>query len=254
MNKLISGYLWAWKNWQAGSKSVSSLKKYYPDTDIFINVDYEGDIHNYKKICENNKYIFSQNSFQVGYCGNHNENLGYECWTKEKTFEWVKGIYNACKKTDSKYIILLEEDDFILKPISILETDFSMAIHPTDPSPIGCHRPNYIPHEYTQYIINHNGNPFSPGYAAGGGTIFNREHFIFSWENHSKHLWENFDSLKEISKIIGLADYILLFIIQLGGFEIIQNEQLCEHWEVKDYWNKFEIVTGLKDIEIIKSI
>ena len=40
-----------------------------------------------------------------------------------------------CKKTDSKYMMLFEEDDFILDTISILNLDFSMVIHPTAPSP-----------------------------------------------------------------------------------------------------------------------
>ena len=48
MRKLISGYLWAWKNWEAGSKSVATLKKYYRDADVFINVDFDGDFINYK--------------------------------------------------------------------------------------------------------------------------------------------------------------------------------------------------------------
>ena len=33
--------------------------------------------------------------------------------------------------------MLFEEDDFVLKPISILNEEFSMAIHPTSPSPTG---------------------------------------------------------------------------------------------------------------------
>jgi hypothetical protein len=51
MNKLVSGYLWAWTNWKAGSKSVSTLKRYYPDSDIFINVDFDGDgVHDWIEI------------------------------------------------------------------------------------------------------------------------------------------------------------------------------------------------------------
>ena len=44
--------------------------------------------------------------------------------------------------------MLFEEDDFVLKPISILNEDFSMAIHPTVPSPTGRMRPNI----YLQYF------------------------------------------------------------------------------------------------------
>jgi len=255
MSKLISGYLWAFKNYEFGEISLKKLKMFYPDADVFVNIDFEGDEVNYKKICEENGYKFSKNQFQLGYCGNFTgKDVGYDCWSKEKCFEWVRGIYEACLKTDSKYIILLEEDDFILKPISILDKDFSMAIHPTNPSPIGWYRANSIPNEFLYYINEYGGNPISPGYAAGGGTIFCRKEFIQSWELNKKHIWENYDYLKGINKIIGWADYILQFILQLGGYEIIQNKNLCEHWEVKEKWNEFEIVTGMKDVEIIKKI
>jgi hypothetical protein len=40
----------------------------------------------------------------------------------------------------------------------------------------------------------------------------------------------------------------------MGGYQITQNNKLAEHWEVGDKWNKFEIITGMKDKEIIKSL
>lgn len=252
--KILSGYLWAWKSIERGKKSVQTLRKFYPDSDIFINVDYEGDVDNYKLISKELNTNFSVNKFQLGYCGNFgNVNVGYDCWSKESTFEWVRGIYEACKKTDSKYFMILEEDDFILKSISILDTDFSMAIHPTNPAPNGNFRVNRIPDKFKQFIKKYGGNPNSPGYASGGGVIFNREEFIKSWENKKDIIWKNYDNLKKENKIIGWADYILQFIMQLEGYEIIQNHKLCEHWEIKN-WKDFEIVTGLKDIEIIRKI
>lgn len=255
MNKIISGYLWAFRNYNTGAKSVGSLKKFYPDADIFINVDYDGDVENYKKISDENGYTLSKNSFQLGYCGNFgNVEVGYDCWSREASFEWLKGIYSACLKTNSKYMMLLEEDDFVLNYMTILNEDFSMAIHPTSPSPTGRYRANFIPNEYVMYINQHGGNPVSPGYAAGGGTIFNREHFIKAWEQNHNHMWESYDYLKKINKIIGWADYVLQFVMQLGGYDIIQNTHLCEHWEVKEDWNKFEIVTGMKDINIINKL
>jgi hypothetical protein len=255
MNKLISGYLWAWTNYEAGFKSVNSLKKFYPNADIFINVDYDGDIANYTDICDKNGFTFSRNNFQLGYCGNFTgKDVGYDCWPKENTFEWIRGIYEACLKTDSKYMLLLEEDDFVLKESSILKEEFSMAIHPTVPSPIGRMRPNNIPNEYIMHISDKGGNPVSPGYAAGGGTFFNREQFIKAWETHKDSFWNDYDYLAGVNKIIGWADYILQFIMQLDGCEIIQNDKLAEHWEVGDKWNQFEIITGMKDKEIIKSL
>jgi hypothetical protein len=253
MDKLVSGYLWAWKNYEAGIKSVTSLRKFFNNADIFINVDYDGDVENYKKICDENGFIFSRNNFQLGYCGNFTgQNVGRECWPKEYTFEWVRGIYEACLKTNSRYMIILEEDDFILKYPTIINTNFSMAIHPTDPSPVGVRRPNGIPIEFINYIINKGGQPKSPGYAAGGGTFFNREQFIKAWETHNNSLWNDYDYLVRVNKIIGWADYILQFIMQLDGCEIIQNHKLAEHWEVGDRWNEFEIITGMKNDKIIK--
>jgi len=255
MNKLVSGYLWAWTNWKAGSKSVSTLKRYYPDSDIFINVDFDGDVTNYKTICEQNEYTLSVNSFQLGYPGNFgHKNVGRDCWPIESSVEWMDRLIDACKKTDSKYIFLFEEDDFILKPLSIFEKEFSMAIHPTNPSPTGWNRPNYIPNEFLVFINEYDGNPASPGYAAGGGTIFNREQMIESWEKTRPILIKHYDYLRSINKIIGWQDYLMQFVMQMGGYEIIQNDNLCEHWEVGDRWNQFEIVTGMKDEKIIEEI
>jgi hypothetical protein len=104
------------------------------------------------------------------------------------------------------------------------------------------------------FIANNGGNPTSPGYASGGGTIFNRTEFIKSWKNKKDIIWQNYDELKNHNKIIGWADYILQFIMQLEGYNIIQNHKLAERWEVGDKWNEFEIITGMKDINIIRSI
>jgi len=251
MNKLISGYLWAFKNYKAGRTSVKTLRKFYPDSDLFINVDFDGNHSEYKVVSQELNTSYSKNKFQLGYCGDFgNVKTGRKCWSREATFEWVRGIYDACKKTDSKYMILLEEDDYILNYISILSTNFSMAIHPTDPSPTGRKRPNGIPSYFQDYIKKYGGNPSSPGYAAGGGTIFNRLEFIEAWETHKDNLWDSYDDLMSNNKIIGWADYILQFIMQLNGYEIIQNNQLCEEWEVPA-WKEYEIVTGLKNYKLI---
>ena len=128
-----------------------------------------------------------------------------------------------------------------------------MAIHPTDPAPNGNYRANKIPQYFQNFISNNGGNPNSPGYASGGGVIFNRLEFIKSWETKKHIIWENYDDLKNYNKIIGWADYILQFVMQLGGYEIIQNHKLCEEWEIPN-WSEFEIVTGLKDIEKIREL
>jgi len=254
MSRKISGYLWAFRNYQAGKVSLESLRKKYPDSNLYINVDEEGDHENYIKVAKELDATYSKNSFQLGYCGDFGDvNVGRGCWPKEYTFEWVRGIYEACIKDDAEYMMLLEEDDFILDNISLLGGEkFSMAIHPTNPSPTGRMRPNPIPKPFNDFILKNGGKLYN-GYAAGGGTIFNRARFIRSWKTNKDLIWENYDDLVKVSKIIGWADYILQFIMQLQGYTIIQNDRLAEHWEVGDRWNEFEIITGMKDLELVKT-
>jgi hypothetical protein len=254
MEKVISGYLWAFRNFEAGRTSLKSLRKFYPDSNLYINVDYDGDVENYTKIGDELNATVTVNNFQLGYCGDFQADIpvGRPCWPKEYTFEWVRGIYEACRKDDAEYMMLLEEDDYILKPITMLNEPKSMVMHPTAPSPTGRMRPNPIPSKFKEFIVHQGGNPESPGYAAGGGTYFNREQFIKAWETHKDVLWENYDDLVKVSKIIGWADYILQFIMQLDGHTIDQNPYLAEHWEVGDKWDTFEIITGFKDHTLIK--
>jgi hypothetical protein len=264
MSKLISGYWWAWKEIEAGKKSMQTLRKFYPDADLFINVDYEGDVDGYTKVGEELNATVTRNNFQLGYCGDFGDrDIGYKHWTKEKAVEWLRGVYSACKKTDSKYMMLFEEDDFVLKKISILDTEFSMAIHPTYPSPTGRYRANRIPKQFLDYSKSikrikigknsksMNGIGGCPGYASGGGTIFNREHYIDSYENILDKFTDVYDEFCKIKKIFGWQDFMFQYIMMLGGYEIIQNHNLCELWEVPNF-EGFEILTGCKDLDLIK--
>lgn len=252
MNKLVAAYLWAWRNYESGKKSLKSVKTFYPDADLFINVDYDGDFENYRFIADELNAKITRNKFQIGYCGNFgNVNVGYECWSKESAFEWINGFYTACKNTDAKYIFILEEDDFILKPVSMLNEEVSIAIHPTVPSPAGVYRPNQIADEFYTYAMEVGGITKCPGYGAGGGTFLNRLQFIDSWNRVKGGLWGKYDYLKSVQKIIGWEDFLVQYIMMLGGYQITQNHKLCEHWEVPNSWMDFEIVTGLKDHSLI---
>jgi len=260
MEKIISAYIWAWTNYEAGDKAIGTLKKYYPDSDIFINVDYDGDVENYKKVAEKYKAELTVNNFQVGYCGDFGDVIvGKPCWTREETFEWIRGLYEACKKCTTKYIMILEEDNYLLKELSILNTDFSMAIHASAPSATGTYRPNYLPNEFMLYSYNLGGLASAITYGAGGGCIFKPDEFVKSWEKCREPLWNDYDTLKSINKIIGWQDFIVQFVMMIGGYDLIENLYTAQPWEDpnwlggKNYLGQeYEMVCGLKEHSIIK--
>lgn len=257
--KSISGYLWAWTDIDAGTKTVKLFKKYHPDSNMFINVDYDGDVDGYIKLGNEVGATVTRNNFQVGYCGDFQDRkIGKPCWTKEETFEWIRGLYDACKKTDSKYMMILEEDNFLLRPLSMLDTEFSMLVHASMPSAAGTWRPNSLPSKFMEFSKKHGGVGTAPGYGAGGGCIFNREQFIKSWDKAKPLLWEVYDEFKSYNKIIGWEDFIVQYVMMIGGYKIDQLYVAAQPWEHLNWQtepnckgNPYEMVCGLKDHTVI---
>ena len=44
MTKWLNAYLWGYKNWEAADHSLRKFKEFYPDGDIYIKVDANGDL------------------------------------------------------------------------------------------------------------------------------------------------------------------------------------------------------------------
>lgn len=255
MIKLLSGYLWAWTDVEAGTKAVKLLKKYHTDSDIFINVDYDGDLSGYTKLGEEIGATVTHNQFQVGYCGDFGGRVyGRTHWPRENTFEWIRGLYEACKKADSKYMMIMEEDTFLIRPLSILNQEFSMLVHASMPSAAGRYRPNHLPSQFLNFSVKHGGVGTAPGYGAGGGCIFNREQFIKSWNIAREPLWNEYHELEKINKIIGWQDFVVQFVMMIGGYPIDQLYICAQEWEHPNWRNEpnykgqaYEMIGGMKD-------
>ena len=52
MENNISAYLWGYKDYKAGQKSVETFRKFYPNSDVFVRIDTDGDMENYKSSLE----------------------------------------------------------------------------------------------------------------------------------------------------------------------------------------------------------
>lgn len=253
MKNLISAYLWGFRNIEAGNKTFQKFRELYPESDLFCRIDIDGDIKNYKSISDRWGAKFSVNRIKVGYCGDFGSSkhfIGRDGWPKENVFEWLTGIYDACTQTSAKYMIILEEDVFILKPISILNEEFGAAIVRND---------NRIPPVIMQFIHEVGGNTNVMKYGCCGGCIINVNDFIKGWELSKDKLWEEYDNIFLHTKLIGWADCILQVVIQCADGKVIINKQLVEPWMLNKrwidmHWKNFEIVNYLKNIDEIRQL
>jgi len=263
MANWLNAYLWGYKNWEAADHAFRKFKEFYPEGDIFIKVDDGGDFENYKKVAEKWNADISKNPFQIGYPGNHQQhNVGRDCWPKDNAFLWCDNIYWTCKKSDSKFLIVLEEDSFILKPISIIkQCEFGIAGFE--------YNTNVIP-QYLMDIVNQlGGNTDIPlnifgrkGYGAGGGFIIDCDKWCKSWEKFRPVLELNYDMISSYEKLIGWSDCLAQLTIMVGGYEVLQNPNHVQAWyhERPDlypnytHWRDYEIADYVKDIEIIKGL
>ena len=243
---IVSGYLWGYKDYQAGDKSFETFKKFYPNGELYLKVDLGGDEENYKKVAEKHNADYSVNPINVGKCGDWADiyKLGRECWPKENAFVWIKGIYEACKKTSSKYMVILEEDVFLLKKLSILNEEFGIAI---------VKNRNQFPPIISGFIDSVGGNSKTTGYGGCGGAIINVSNFIKGYEISNKKLDEDWDDIRRFTKLIGWSDMLLQVISMCGGGSVVVNEQLVEPWMqeqgwIPDSWKNYEIVNYLKNV------
>jgi hypothetical protein len=158
-------------------------------------------------------------------------------------------------------MIILEEDSFILKPISIIKgNEFGIAGFE--------YNTNTIPDFLLDVITQIGGNTNIPtnifgnkGYGAGGGFIIDCKKWINSWEKFRPILESNYDTIASQSKLIGWSDCLAQLVIMAGGYEVIQNPKLTQTWfETSELypscknWRDAEIVDYLKDLETIKNI
>lgn len=261
--KLLNAYLWGYKNWEAAHHSFRKFREFYPDGDIFIIVDEGGDYENYQKVAKDWNAQISKNPFQIGYPGNHKQHsIGRSCWPQDNALLWCDNIYETCKKSDSKFLIVLEEDTFIQKPITIIENnEFGISVFE--------YNTNILPNTLLDVVRQLDGNLDIPknifgnvGYGAGGGFILDCEKWIKSWEKFRPILEINYEKISSVEKLIGWSDCLAQLTIMVGGYEVVQNPQMIQTWygERPDlyptytHWSNYEIIDYLKDIEEIRKL
>lgn len=265
----LGAYLWGYSNWEAAHHSFRKFREFYPEGSIQIVVDNGGDVENYTRVANTWNASLKVNDFRVGRCGvfgdyantSDGPENSRECWTKEGCMTWCQNIYDACVKSNSKFLIVLEEDSFVLRPISVLDKDFGIMVFE--------YNTTTMPPVLLDMISQVNGNTDIPlnifghkGYGAGGGFIVDCEKWIKSWDYFGPILELNYDMIKQYSKLIGWSDCIAQLVIMAGGYTVLQNPKYGQTWfdERPDlypnftHWRDCEVVDYLKDMEEIRKL
>jgi hypothetical protein len=262
MKNILDAYLWGYKDCFAGDVSLTKFKEFYPEGSIHIQIDEGGDIEGYKKIADRFDASLHKNAFKIGYPGDHGDHImGRECWPKENAVLWCHNLYNACLSSKAKYVIVLEEDTFILRSIDILREEFGISVFD--------YSSNRLADVFTNFIHEIGGNIDIPlnifgnrGFGAGGGFIINREQWIDSWEKFQPILEGRYDQIKAIDKGIGWSDCLAQLVIMAGGYSVVMNKRMVQTWYDKrpdlhpgfTHWKDYDIVDYLKDKEEIENL
>jgi hypothetical protein len=126
---------------------LNNVRLHYPTADIFIYMDsFRDDIEKYRKISDDYNCKFIVRDVHVFYT-NGNDPLEVN---RPKLVEVFDRIKHTCKTTDSKWILILEDDVLIKRPIKYWPN-----------SDVGTCREYFRP---------------------GGGSIFNKDIFLDSIE------------------------------------------------------------------------
>lgn len=127
---------------------LNNVRKYYPTSDIFIYFDsFRDDIEKYKKISDEYNCKFIIRDTHVFYT-NREDSIETNTPKLVEVFDRIK---YTCETTDSKWILILEDDVLIKRPINKFPN-----------ADVGTCREYFRP---------------------GGGSIFNRNTFLESLKN-----------------------------------------------------------------------
>lgn len=124
---------------------IQNIRKWYPNSDIFIYMDsFRDDLDKYREISDeyNCKYIVRDKTM---YFIDRKDSIDVNT---PKMLEWLDRIENSCISTNSKWIMLVEDDVLIKRKII----------------------------NWPNSDVGHSRNYFRPG----GGSIFKKESFLDS--------------------------------------------------------------------------
>jgi hypothetical protein len=187
---------------------VANIRKYYPDAYYFLASDAADDL----------KEIADLNNCEYCY---YDTKVGYPSYDLEKLLLWFERFKYACSKCETTHIMMMEDDVWIKKSITV-EDDWELAGQNVT---VG----NIIPENIIDSITEFSGKkPNKNQYGFGGGSIFKVSTFLENYNNVIEWFKNNHDTFKKEYMPLGFMDCYMMFYYFLCGKDASVNPYLTD--------------------------
>jgi hypothetical protein len=214
---------------------VENIRKQYPNTYYLLVSDAADDLWNIATVnnCEYKRY---------------DNKLGYPSYDAHKTIEWLKRFRQACLDCNTSHIMMVEDDVWIKKEITV-EPNWEMAGGTITHG-------NVIPENIIDSITEFSGKrPLTNYYACGGGSIFKVSTFLDNFDNVIGWFEKNHDWFQIQYSPLGFMDCYMVVYYMLCGKDYTPNPYLADsHHHTNDGYDYDKFVNEQPEhIEIINN-
>jgi hypothetical protein len=223
----------------ATEQVISNIRQYHPDSYYFLCVDAT---ESYEKMADKYQCDYLYCNEKLGY---PDASYGYDL---NRVLEFLRRFHIACIRCKTDHIMMVEDDVWLLNPVTI-NTDWEMACHHITHG-------NVIPDSVIGMIQQYSGKmPLTKHYCGAGGSIFNVKTFVDNYDNIIKFFKDNFDHIqKELYPTIGWIDCFMVVYFYLCGKDLSVNNNLVDTHNHAPGFDYESFVTGLpSNIEIVNN-
>jgi len=192
---------------------MQNVRQHYPNSNYIILVDKVDEDVDYLPLAAkyNTDILYSQ--FRNGYPV---QPYGYQ---KDKLLEFLKRMYIGCLRCTEEYVMMLEEDNVILKPITIPVGTIVMGYNTIDG--------NDYPQQFVDLLQNwSNKEPKFKKYGSCGGTIIHRATFIKEYFAMVYFIELNLEEIFTYYPAAGWHDCFMTYLFQAVGYDYTPNPKL----------------------------
>lgn len=214
-------YLWAYQQVKNVEVILQNMRQHYPDAELVVSSDNGYDFTEIAKQYNAIKYIHGTESHgSPDFTVDEHEGHSKCGWRLVQANLWLQRLYNACTVMESEYVMIMEEDVLITRPIDNPGKDINMTKFT-----------NHIDPMAMEWIRARGGNDTYPFYGACGGSIIRREMFINAYNNHIQSYQEVYNTILNSNFLSGWGwpDCIICVLIYAAGGSISTDLDIGQH-------------------------